>query len=291
MRNGAASSCKTLCPTGLLSSVLTPSQWAEYPTSITTDAQGNVVIAPRYAPQPYVQLNDQMSNVALMVARTTNEQTLEWINGEEALKAAIMKSLGRVIRQIIRDPKNGFTLMTILEIMDKVRARYGRMRRTTKNSLAECMTARLPSSDQFDTHVPNLRENFVISDIGGHPIQPDKQVDILKESLIGHPLIEKILQQYDFEHKDELLHSFESIVIFVEAHLPNLQESSRVSARVTADIMSSEAYTTLEAENKKLKAAQTQSQSKKRKGGKGKGKSKSPKKNRGNKIDKERPLK
>jgi hypothetical protein len=44
-----------------------------------------------------------------------------------------------------------------------------------------------PSFDQFDTHVSNLRENFFISDIGGHPIQPDKQVDILKESLIGHP--------------------------------------------------------------------------------------------------------
>ncbi len=106
-----------------------------------------------------------------------------------------------------------------------------------------------------------------------------KQVDILKESLSGHGLIEKILQQYDFEHKDQLLHSFESIVAFVEDHLPNLQESSRVSARITADIMSSEAHTTLEAENKKLKAAQTQTHSKKRKGGKGKGKNKFPNKN------------
>ena len=291
VRNSAAASCKTLCRTGLLSSVLTTEQWADYPTNITTDAQGNVTITPRYVPQPYIQLNDQMSNVALMVARTSNEQTLEWITGEETLKAAIVKSLGRVIRQIIRDPKNGFTLMTISDIMDKVRARYGRMRKTTKNSLAERMTARLASSDQFDTHVSNLRENFVISDIGGHPIQADKQVDILKESLSGHPLIEKILQQFDFEDKDELLHSFEGIVAFVEDHLPNLQESSRMSARITADIMASEAYTTLEAENKKLNAAQTQPQSKKRKGGKGKGKNKSPKKNRGNTTDKERPLK
>ncbi len=165
------------------------------------------------------------------------------------------------------------------------------MRKTTKNSLAERMTARLASADQFDTHVSNLRENFVISDIGGHPIQADNQFDILKESLSRNPIIEKILQQFDFEHKDELLHTFEGIVAFVEDHLPNLQESSRVSARITADIIASEAYTTLEAENKKLKAAQTQPQSKKRKGGKGKGKNKSPKKNRGNKTDKERPLK
>jgi hypothetical protein len=140
VRNEAASVCKTLCHTGLLSTLLTNAQWANYPTNITTDSQGNVVIAPPYVPQPYVQLNDQMSNVALMVARTSNEQTLEWITGEETLKAAIVKSLGRVIRQIIPDPNNGLTLMTISEIMDKVRAMYDRMRKTTNNSLAERMT-------------------------------------------------------------------------------------------------------------------------------------------------------
>ncbi len=51
------------------------------------------------------------------------------------------------------------------------------------------MTARLTSTEQFDTHVSNLRENVVISDIGGHPIQPHDQVDILKESLSGHVII------------------------------------------------------------------------------------------------------
>jgi hypothetical protein len=115
------------------------------------------------------------------------------------------------------------------------------------------MTVRLTSTEIFDTHVSNLRENFVISNIRGHLIQPDKQVDILKESLAGHVLIEKILHQYDFVDKDESLHTFESIVTYVEDHLPNLQESSRVSARATANIMSSEAYTTLKAENKRYK--------------------------------------
>ncbi len=80
------------------------------------------------------------------------------------------------------------------------------------------------------------------------------------------------------------MHTFESIVTYVEDHLPNLQESSRVSARVTAAIVSSEAYATLEAENKRLKSSQVQAQSKKRKGGKGKGKNQPQKKNRGNKT-------
>ena len=295
VRNVAASICKTLTPRGLLSLLLTDVQWASYPANSSIDDQGHVVIAPRYVPRAYVELNEAMSNVAMMVARTNNEQALEWITGEEALKAAIIKSLGNVIRQIVRDPTDGFTLMTVMDIVNKVRTRYGRMRKNTQKSLAERMTSRLTSTEQFDTHVSNLRENFVISHIGGYTVQPDKQVDLLKESLAGHALIEKILNQYDFEHKDETLHTFESIVAYVEDHLPNLQESTRVSASATAHIMSSAAYTTLEAENKKLKAAQIQSQTKKRKGGKGKGKDRKPKKNRSNKDDKDakpdRPLK
>jgi hypothetical protein len=46
----------------------------------------------------------------------------------------VVKSLGQTVRQIMRDPKNGFTLMTILELMAKVRGRYGKMRKNTKNS-------------------------------------------------------------------------------------------------------------------------------------------------------------
>jgi hypothetical protein len=86
--------CKTLCPTGLLFILLMDEQWASFPANISFDAQGIVIIAPRYAPQAYVLLNDQMSNVALLVSRTSNEQTLEWISAEETLKTAIVKSLG-----------------------------------------------------------------------------------------------------------------------------------------------------------------------------------------------------
>jgi hypothetical protein len=80
-------------------------------------------------------------------------------------------------------------------------------------------------------------------------------------------------------------------VTYVEDHLPNLQESSRVSSQATANIMSSEAYTTLVAENKRLQSLQTVPPTKKRKGGKGKGKNKSQKKNRGNRNEKDKPLK
>ncbi len=45
-----------------------------------------------------------MIQIALYVAKSSNDQLLEWINGDEALKQAIIKSLGRVVRQVTKSP-------------------------------------------------------------------------------------------------------------------------------------------------------------------------------------------
>jgi hypothetical protein len=89
----------------------------------------------------------------------------------------------------------------------------------------------------------------------GHQILEDKRVDILRKSLSGHAIIEKIINQYDFKNCDDILHTFEDIVVFVDGHLPNLQCSLQIAADASASIMTSEAYVALEAEVKKLKAA------------------------------------
>ncbi len=100
-----------------------------------------------------------------------------------------------------------------------------------------------------------------------------------------HVLIDSVLRQFGFENKDESTHSFEDIVTYIDDHLPNLQRDSKTAAQATANILSSEAYLPLEAENKALKAAQS-STKKCDKGGKGKGKSKRQKKNRSQPGDK-----
>jgi hypothetical protein len=46
-----------------------------------------------------------------------------------------------------------------------------------------------------------------------------------KEGFTLMTIIEKILNQYDFEHKDESLHTFKDIVAYIEDHLHNLQKS------------------------------------------------------------------
>jgi hypothetical protein len=225
------------------------------------------------------------------VAKASNDQLLDWITHEEALKTALVESLGQVVRQIIKHAVDSFTLMSIRDIMDRVRTRYGRMRKNTKLTLKERMSTRLVSTEAFDTHVSNLRENFTISYIGGQVINEDEKVEYLRASVSGHVLLDSALSQYTFTNPDDSTHTFEGIVSYIEDHLPNLQTAAQLSAHATANIMASEAYLTLEAENKTLKDTQTkhdqdQNNRKRRKGGKGKGKNKKNKKGNRDKGDK-----
>lgn len=286
VRNAAAALCKTITPRGLLSVVLEDDQWQAYPTNITSDAHGTLVIANRYTPPVHVDVNGTMSSAELYVAKASNDELLQWVTHEEALKNAIVKSLGLVIRQIMQHPVHGFTLMSIRDILAKVRAKYGRMRTDTRKGLNELMTTRLSGTDNFDTHVSNLRELFTISTAGGHLVPEDERVEIFKESLLGHPIIAQAVSQYDFLHPDETTQTFEDLVSYLDDHLPNLRHASQISERATAQVMASEAYLSLEAENKKLKAA-NDNKRKDRKGkgngkgnGKGKGKPKKQRKNR-----------
>jgi hypothetical protein len=148
VRNSAASLCKNQHPRGVLSVLLTIAQWNDYAANSSIDANGNIVIAPRYTPAAFIEINDTMSSAALYVAKASNDLLLDWITNEEALKTAIVKSLRLVVRQIIRHPETGFTDMTILDIISRVRTRYGRMRKNTKASLEERIAL-----ERINTHV------------------------------------------------------------------------------------------------------------------------------------------
>ena len=289
VRNTAASMCKHITPRGLLSVLLDDEQWSAYPANISIDPQGQVVIAPRYTPPVYVEVNDTMSSVVLYVSKTTNDQLLEWTTGEETLKTAIIKSMGSVMRQIFRDPEDGFSLMSIMDIMTAVRTKYGRMKKDTRRELAMRMTTRLTTTEGVDNHISNLKEMFIISKTGGHPIKMSEQVDILRASILGHVLIDQVMKQYDFLNPDESAHTVASIVDYLSDHLPNISNASAAATQANANIMASEVYLSLQAEYKTFKDQQqdkTTDKKKKRnkgKGAKGKGKAKHQKGNRNNK--------
>ncbi len=120
--------------------------------------------------------------------KSSNDQITERTTAEEDLKTTIVESLGPVVRQTVKHPQHGFTLLSIQDIMARVRNRYGKMRKNTWKNLEEKMSSRLASTDSFETHVSHLREHFLTVEKGGHPILEEKRVEILKKSLSGHAI-------------------------------------------------------------------------------------------------------
>ena len=246
----ASGMAKVVHPLGLLSAVLTDEQWAAYPGN-TTIVNAQPQIAPRFVPQTYVDIVNTMTSVELYVAKAANDRTQSWIDSTEALKRAVIKSLGRVIRQMVRAPKVRFQRMSVADIMTKVRARYGCMQRDTKANLREKMLTMLPTTDKLDTHISDLDDMFEVSEIAGFPIDENTKMDIFRETVSGHPLILKVLETFDFEFPDFKACTHAQICEYIVLHLPNLKSAQATAVKANAKFVAATAYVTLEAESKR----------------------------------------
>jgi ribosome-associated translation inhibitor RaiA len=195
-----------------------------------------------------------MTNIAMYVANASNTKLQLWVDSLETLKRAVLKSLGKVIRQVIKASKVRFQLMTVYDIMTRVRQRYGKMEKDTKANLKERMLTMLPTTDGIDTHMSNLREMFDVSETAGFPVDNDRQVEIFRETVCAHPLIVKVLETFDFEFPDAKVVTFEQITEYLTLHLPNVIHAQMAATRATANLAAATAYSTLESASNKMKA-------------------------------------
>jgi hypothetical protein len=113
-----------------------------------------------------------------------------------------MKILGECIRDIITTKTSRFQQVTVAEIIERVRARFGKLQKDTKTALKLRMTSMLKSVEDLDKHISALTRNLTISETAGSVVDEDHKVDYFRDSLLGHPLLADILKQFDFEHPD-----------------------------------------------------------------------------------------
>ncbi len=101
-----------------------------------------------------------MSSQEILVAKETNETRRSWMDLSTSLKRAITKSLGEIVRKIVRDKNHFFQLLSIMDIIQRVRARYGIMHKNIKTSLLHKITTMLKTVDDLESHVANLEALF-----------------------------------------------------------------------------------------------------------------------------------
>ena len=249
----ASGMAKSIHPLGLLSDILTDEQWTNYPGN-STMVNGQVQIAPRYTPPVYIEIVATMTNIELYVAKATNDKLQLWTDSAETLKRAVIKSLGRVVRQIVRAPRIRFQRMSVADIINRVRARFGRMQRDTKSALEAKMLTMLLTTDKLDTHISDLQDMFDVSETAGYPLDERRKVEIFRETVCAHPLILKVLEEFDFDFPDVRTCSYAQICDFLILHLPNIKHAQSAATKASANLVAATAYATLEAESQRLRA-------------------------------------
>jgi hypothetical protein len=162
VQDASTTLARTLHRLGLLSSILTARQWEEYPGNATTDTQGKVQIDPRYTPPVYTEQKPNMSFVQLYVAKDKNDRLQLWMDASDVLKRAVIKSLGESVREIITIKTSRSQQITVAEIIERVRARFGKLQKDTKTALKLRMTSMLKSVADLDKHISALTKNFTI---------------------------------------------------------------------------------------------------------------------------------
>ncbi len=116
----AAGMAKSIHPNGLLSSILTDAEWAAYPGNSMVDGNGQTQVAARYQVPAYIEIDNNMTHVALYVAKASNDRRQVWIDAEETLKRAVKQSLGQVVRQNVRDSKVRFQRLSVADIITRI---------------------------------------------------------------------------------------------------------------------------------------------------------------------------
>ncbi len=123
--------------------VLNQSQWDTHALNISTNDQGQNVIATRFAAPAYVELEAKMSATEITIAKSRNKIREDWMVAEQNLKMAIMDSVGLTIRHIIGPPPLAFQNMLPIDIINPVRTQYGK----TTTRMHRQKTRRNPSGE------------------------------------------------------------------------------------------------------------------------------------------------
>ena len=218
----AAATARSVHARGLLSLVLNPTQWDTHVSNISTDAQGQNVIAQRYSPPEFTEITAEMSPTEITVSKMRNKTRDDWMIAEQNLKLAIMDSVGETIRHIIAPPPLSFQNMTISNIIEEVRNVYETTTRHTVRRIKEILAEKLDNVRNLRTHVAKMRNAFTISTSAGIPVDEFRCVELLRDSIIGHHQMVKILMDYDHDFPELQSHTFARMSAYLELHLPNV---------------------------------------------------------------------
>jgi hypothetical protein len=135
----------------------------------------------------------------------------------------MMDSLGLAIRHIIAPPPLCFQNMTSIDIIDAVRTHYGKTTTCTVRRLDEILAEKLDNVRNFKTHAAKMQNAFSIGTASGIPMDEITRTKLLRTSILGHHVMDKLVEGYDHDYPDFLQQTFNGLCAYLNMHLPNAE--------------------------------------------------------------------
>ena len=233
LQNRAANMATIVDRSGLLSLILTDEEWANYSANRTVEADGSITIAPRPQAPLHIPITNGMTNANISVAKYSNDRHATWHEAQETFKAMLIRSLGPTLEGTLGPPPDGFTLLSVQEIVNAVKNKYGTVDQMALSKMEDILTSALDHVQNLDKHLANLKQHMMMQIAAGYKIEEYRKISIFKRSVIGHHYIAQCLQDFDKEFPDPLATSYDQITTYVTKRLPTIRAAAELSASVT----------------------------------------------------------
>ena len=232
IENYAANKATIVEPTGLLSSILSDPEWDSCSLNRNHSPGGTLTIAPRPAPPVHMPITAGMTNANIAVAKYNNDRHLIWHDSLASFKTTLIRSLGPTLEGTIGPPPDGFKKISVRQIGDAVRAKYGTVDQMALAKMEEALTSPLGHVADLDKHLASFKRHMLMQIAAGYSIEEYRKVRMFRQSVSAHHQIAQCLHDHDKDFPDPLTITYESITEYVVKHLPNIRAASGLSASI-----------------------------------------------------------
>ncbi len=142
---------------------------------------------------------------------------------DQNLKRAIMDSVGLTIRHIIAPPPLSLQNMTPFDIINAVRANYEKTTNRTGRRLDEILAEKLDNVRNFKTHAAKIQNTFSIGTAAGIPTDELTRIKLLRTSILGHHVMDKLIEGYEHDYPEFLQQTFAGLCDYLNTHLPSAE--------------------------------------------------------------------
>ncbi len=134
-----------------------------------------------------------------------------------------MDSVGLTIRQSLPPPPLCFQNMMPIEIINAMRAHYGKTTTRTVRRLDEILAEKLDNVHNFKTHAAKMQNAFSIGTAFGIPMDEISRIKVLSTSILGHHVMDKLIEGYDHDYPEFLQQTFAGLFDYLITYLPNAE--------------------------------------------------------------------